>query len=208
MLNPVKLLFSAVLFFLFLVIPSQEQLFSFPQSSILMVYFVYMYLSYASYANLTTMTISKYDTKGDLYFDFMLKQGIFIFCYLLIITIAGLAVLPFKESVSATVLDVIVFFVVNYINLVLIGCILLFLRIFYGTVAAFVTVGLYVGISSFSSLFLGFMFTQSSVNLPNPFVIATAYGEPVGIATVIGYLFLLLVLVGLGVFIKKKDMKV
>lgn len=43
--------------------------------------------------------------------------------------------------------------------------------------------------SSFSSLFLGFMFTQSAKNPPNPFVIATAYGEPIGMATVIGYLF-------------------
>lgn len=89
MLKPSKLLFASVLVFCYLLFPTEVQLFSFSQSSIIVVYFVFLYLCYPAYTNLNTMTIARYETKGDLCFDFIIKQGLFCLVYLIVLTAAG-----------------------------------------------------------------------------------------------------------------------
>lgn len=205
MLKPSKLLFASVVVFCYLLFPTEVQLFSFSQSSIIVVYFVFLYLCYPAYTNLNTMTIARYETKGDLCFDFIIKQGLFCLVYLIVLTAAGFFFLFLKPVANTTVPDVILFFLIHLINLILLGLVLLLLRILYGTVVAFVSVGFYIGLSAFLSVFLGKLGIGQMIN---PFITVYAYGEPFGSGTVVAYVIVLFTISILAVLFKKKDMKV
>ena len=99
----------------------------------------------------------------------------------------------------------ILFFLIHLINLILLGLVLLLLRILYGTVVAFVSVGFYIGLSAFLSVFLGKLGIGQMIN---PFITVYAYGEPFGSGTVVAYVIVLFTISILAVLFKKKDMKV
>lgn len=180
------------------------QLFDTQQSSILVIYFVYFYLAYSYYTNINTMSIARYTSKKIFITDFISEQGIFCFAYLLILTVIGTLFLFKTVEHKMTLTDIVIFFLISYINLLIMSYLTLILRLLYGTVPAFLISGTYVGISAISSFFFNTPFT----GFANPFILIFAYKTPFNIGIGIGYAFLIIVAIILSIKFKTKDLKI